>query len=607
MDFKIAKQGQFIDGNGKQHFRYKIFYMGRGFWLSSSEFANYPGYIVAEDDKISLREPLGQFFAVKIQENINGKFNVLIPKPINIQTPDNSELVNSTDVISAKESPELKVDVSSLEHVFRKPTKKEIDEINALKSEQSENFEENVIKEPEVLYQISENEIKISPLSLVFKTEKTVSPQAKIAKEKNVGQQFPGKVKSIDKKSKVSDNTDKNTNKLSFVNNLLDYSVKKKVDHKTRERLFSLIGREVENSSMSKEEVEKIIDEKIAGLVKKDGPSKITKRDKIHNPEKVVNWLKLFTKEESHIKYSTHLWDDNKYSSYELFITGLMKEYKEERLKDLENYNYNLFWEKIYPFLFQNKLTAIQISGEKPYGWGRHKIKIGWQFPDVLKEWCSLFFDNKSVGGKKPMEIELPQELLPETRINGKTIKYFEDVVNLFKEEIEFRNNNLYIEVMTLVKQELSLFKINSEELETLKGRSFYTNTEYVIKAISRILKLIKSYPENNQVSIKAFTTMDEKNLILEIFQLNSFSLKELNHPKIKLEDNSGDLSILRTTLWSLCDFSIESRFRDEKNNIVSALIEYLYEGVDENNRQPRITIIDKVADGFKYILKFPL
>lgn len=607
MDFKIVKHSNYTDLNGKQYFRYKIFFKGRGFWISSSEFANYPDYVNVQGDIITLKEPIEQFFAVKIQENKNGKFKVLIPKPINNLTNDNQELVNSTDIILEKEMPELNVNLSSLAEAFRKPSKEEIDEINALMLKHSENFEENVVKEPEVLYQINENEIKISPLSLVFKTEKSIRLQTKISNEKNVRQKFPEKVKSIDKTSKVSDNTDKNSNKLSFVNNLLDYSVKKKVDEKTREKIFTLIGKELENSSMSKEEVEKIIDEKIAGIVKKDWASKSTKREKIHNPEKVVNWLKLFTLGESHIKYSTHLWDDNKYSSYELFINGLIKEYIEERLFDLENYNSNLFWEKIYPFIFQNKLTSIQISGEKPYGWGKHKIKIGWQFPDTLKEWCSLFFDNKNVGGKKPMEMEIPQELLPETRINGKTIKYFEDVVNLFKEEIEFRNNNLYIEVMTLVKQELPLFKITFEELETLKGRSFYTNTEYVIKAISRILKLIKSYPENNQVSIKGFTTMDENNLILEIFQLNSFSLKELNHPKIKLEDNSGDLSILRTTLWSLCDFSIESKFRDEKNNIVSALIEYLYEGVDENNRQPRITILDKVADGFKYILKFPL
>ena len=72
-----------------------------------------------QGDIITLKEPIEQFFAVKIKENKNGKFNVLIPKSIKLLTHDNQELVNSTDIIFEKELPELNVDLSSLAQAFR--------------------------------------------------------------------------------------------------------------------------------------------------------------------------------------------------------------------------------------------------------------------------------------------------------------------------------------------------------------------------------------------------------------------------------------------------------------------------------------------------------
>lgn len=163
MDFKIVKHSNYTDLNGKQYFRYKIFFKGRGFWISSSEFANYPDYVNVQGDIITLKEPIEQFFAVKIQENKNGKFNVLIPKPI----------------------------------------KEEIDDINALKSKLSENFEEKVIKEPEVLYQISENKVNISPLSMVFKSEKTNRPQTENPIKKMSGNNSPKKQNQSIKRLKL--------------------------------------------------------------------------------------------------------------------------------------------------------------------------------------------------------------------------------------------------------------------------------------------------------------------------------------------------------------------------------------------------------------------
>ncbi len=334
---------------------------------------------------------------------------------------------------------------------------------------------------------------------------------------------------------------------------------------------------------------------------------KNTKSNQIHNPKKVVEWLNLFRNGYA-IKYSNHLWDgQDSFNSYCQFIEKLQNEFVKYRFNEMQNYSSNLYWKKLFPFLFQKELTKIQKQGKPPFGWGQHNIKIGWQYPDLLKNWCAEHFDYKGNEAELPFSMKLPSELRPSKAINGKTVVSFEDIVNLFKKEIEFRDNDLFIAVKSAIKKELNEYEINETTLEQLKGCSFYTNTEYVIKAVTRILWMIKSRSESRRVQISCTYKEDSKEYNFQIIHLNSFSDKEVNHPKLLLEENSGDLFILRETLQSLCDFSITSRFKEENNNLVYARIDYLYDGVEQNNWKPKIVKIDEATKGFTFNLTFPM
>jgi len=202
--------------------------------------------------------------------------------------------------------------------------------------------------------------------------------------------------------------------------------------------------------------------------------------------------------------------------------------------------------------------------------------------------------------------MELPEDLRPEKPINGKTITTFEDVVNLFKKEIEFRDNDLYIGVKVAISNNLPKHDIDKKLLETLRGCNFYTNTEYVLKAIEIIFNMIRARSESLKIQIKCSLIDNDQSYQLEILHVNSYSDKELTHPKIMLKEGLGDMAILRTTLNSLCDFSIESRFKNENNEFVFARIDYLYDGVDREDWKPRKTMLDEEVNGFKFLLKFP-
>lgn len=412
--------------------------------------------------------------------------------------------------------------------------------------------------------------------------------------------------------------------KYDFIGKLLK---NKRIDQIQRERIFELISREISIDGTLEERVLKLeeilfnkenpenkpesINNKVLFNCENQNfekPDKNSKSGKIHNPRKVVEWLKLFTLESSILKYSTHLWDEiGLFSEFEDFVTRLDEDLVKYKIYELQKYNSNLYWNKLYPFLFQKELTEIQRDGKTSFGWGQHNITIGWQYPGILRKWCANHFDYKGNDAKLPFSMELPFELRPNKPIAGKTIVSFEDIVNLFKKEIEFRDNDLYLAIKGAIRKELNEYDVNVNELENLKGCSFYTNTEYVIKAIIRIFRMIKSRSESNRVQIICNYNQDTLEYELNIIHLNSFSDKQLSHPKLLLTENSGDLHILRTTLLSLCDFSIISRFKDQDNNLINARIKYLYNDVKQNNWNPKIEKISDSAVGFMFNLNFPV
>ena len=339
---------------------------------------------------------------------------------------------------------------------------------------------------------------------------------------------------------------------------------------------------------------------------------KVKEKKLAHNPNEVTKFLKNF-EENTALKFSTHIWDKTDFLlSFTDFINKLNEEKKIYRFQELFNYNRQLYNLLNY-FLFTPNTPLTQ---DVPvYGWNNEELKdlkIGWQFPnEVLKKWSIENFDEQTnpENKKYPMEMIVPIDLKPSIRIKNKEIHSFEDVVNIFKTEIQFRNDedNLFTAVDFLIKKH----KLTNSDLsiEKLKKLHFYTYTKGVISAVDSIFR---SFVKNNE-SLKdvSFEVKSQENCIeIQIIHLNSFASKliERENPN---KFFSGDSIAMINHLFSLCDYSIISKFNNDSNFEVAILFEGVF-GTPDGNNLKKLETPMKVNDledcevrGFSHKLKF--
>lgn len=319
----------------------------------------------------------------------------------------------------------------------------------------------------------------------------------------------------------------------------------------------------------------------------------------VHFPKEVVEFLTEFTRKESPLKFTTHPWDTGCYDSFESFV----EQYK-MRL------NMNTFWSNaggvkrlfncdselyyiIYNFLIREDMS------EKNY-WGRYHLRIGYLSPKgYMSRWLA---ENP---GKQPSEMPLgilPKSYLPQEKVGGETLVNFDQVINIFKDSIEFRGNSFHDMIRRIFHNPEIQF--DRSGLDTLRGYNFYTDTYKIERAVSQIRNNITSRPGEHKVRVWASRNEENTQLCLHILHVGSFSDSnpEVNR-KLLLMDK-GNLVDLVDNLKGLCNFYVESRFRDENDDLRRGVISYLYETPDGNPR-PKYLWLDGDAVGFDYILKF--
>lgn len=350
-----------------------------------------------------------------------------------------------------------------------------------------------------------------------------------------------------------------------------------------------------------------------------------------HDPEFISRFLHQFTEKECQaLKFTTHYWDEDSesgeynYKSFEDFKNGDngYRKILESGVKSLDSYkalysdvlrkttdqsqyvpslmsilHYRCehLWKIINNFLLVD--DPSKDNEQWKYQWGEHKLLIGYN--KFLKKWM----DENPQQQPFAMPLSyLPQELIPQTLINGKQLNDFGDVVEIFKHSIEFRDDDLYKAVIKIFKS--SDIIVNKELLSTLKGSNFFTDTSLVKEALRIIAGNIFQRSEHPNVEIRCYSKMeaDRKRITLEILQVDSYSHRDVTDAKINPNSKEGDLATIRTKLRNLCDFSIESRFKVD--GVLKPLrINYL--ASNYNQYTEREEIAEKECKGFKYLLHF--
>lgn len=323
-----------------------------------------------------------------------------------------------------------------------------------------------------------------------------------------------------------------------------------------------------------------------------------------HNPEEISKFLNIF-KENNALKWSVHAWDSSKYKTIDYFIAEL-EEWKNKHLyTNLYNRNRDLY-NLIKYFLYS---PNINIKGNEPeYSWPNlPSMKMGWQFPNnILKNWYEVNQDEKT-----PSQFILPKELRPERKVKGIEVKKFEDVIDVFKTEIQFRDRYFLKEIQKIMYT-MEDFEIQGiDKLENLPD--FFTYTRGVVNAIKEIFNLIKNNESANKVIISF--EVNDNSLGLYIVQPNSYPQKTLT-PENPNSFLGGQLNSIAGDLFSLADFSIISRFKKINNEEVSGeliILDSSSEGEWLGNSNIKILSnakfkeIKDQSNGFTYKLIFSL
>lgn len=311
---------------------------------------------------------------------------------------------------------------------------------------------------------------------------------------------------------------------------------------------------------------------------------------KKHDVKPVFDFLHMFTEKEA-LKYTTHTWDRDTDTGNYCFTS--YADFKSKYEKILRNKKNNIFpyskdlWKLTKNFLLNN---------DARYDWSEHHIKIGYNF--FVEQWM------QNNPEEQPMAMPLsafPSDMRPGP-INRSTLSSFSDVVDIFKRCIEFRDNDLYFMVRKVFKKKG--FNIDSKKLDTLKGVVFYTHTEVIKSVLEQIAGNISFRPEypNIEISCKMKKGEHRDEIILEILQIGSFSDKPITDEKVLGKNIDSTFHNIVNKLKNLCDFSVESKFRDVDGAIKPFRINYL---VSEEDRPLYQEIPEADCKGYKSILTF--
>jgi len=389
--------------------------------------------------------------------------------------------------------------------------------------------------------------------------------------------------------------------KYDFIEELLE---NKSLSQSQREKVLCLLKEEIKKDVSFGKKLEERI-EKLENTIVVDNKIPDKKNIILHNPRFVSKYLKKF-KENTALKWTTHVWDEKKYETINSFIEELNgdKDYKE-----IFNYNRDLY--NLVNYFIYNPQKELDQNGIPKFGWPNlNEIKIGWQFPNnLLISWCKEYYDKLADEKKYPFQFVLPKEFQPQRPVKGKMVTTFENVVDVFKTEIQFRDNYLYKEIRRRKSKMADFEFVGIEQFEKL---DFYTYTNGFLSAVDVVLEEIKKNETEKKILFSYELINDE--LYLDITQLNSFPSRKIYTNNLS-QFLGGGLSSIAASVFSLCDFSIISVFTDQNNNKINGELFITFEGTTGSVLKKETTIestpwLEKRSseiEGFTYRFKFYL
>lgn len=286
-------------------------------------------------------------------------------------------------------------------------------------------------------------------------------------------------------------------------------------------------------------------------------------------------------------KWLTHSTDRNQlmkdYDNFDGFIKQVQGKFAEIE-NNLKILSPNLY-RKIYDFALNTNIEKSWCS--------KGDIKIGWSSLDGLKEWCD--------SGEKAFDFKLKEPII----LDEKELINWKDVVELFKKEIEIRNDDamlyeFFVEKRKKIRKDTNrLFSIELISEDDFKNKEFYTDVEEFSNAVDTILEMMthnkrKEYTKIKVSVIDGSKTVGENNFLdIRITQMGSFADRDAK--SLKKVVSGGDFDKIKTNLQNLCNWSIEN-----SHNGKTFRVDYL-----ESSSMGDFETLDYNVEGFTHILRF--
>lgn len=504
MEIKISQTITYRNTKNIAINRYKIFYKGRGFWIDMADFEGHPDIMTVLEDKLILKEPVDHYYLVEKKSSQKGIFLALMP--------------NLKKGIPIAEEPAITYETSDTKNT-------------GIESFDFYNLEDIISKN---LF-IPERPEPESEIGGIKKPEIKTTPQSE---------------------------------KVQFINKMLDLAIQQRITDKSKEKIVELIGKEIDQSALSVDILNRI--EKLEAAV---GSEKIEfkpeKEDRLpHSPASTNDFLKQFKYMDGagfkELVHDTNLEDFtpndilNKVKSHPAFI----KEYFGHYVSDFVSIHKRL--------------------------WGKTKELI-----DRFEKTGVSFYEKSK---KHPFENE----------------KDYTEFSKEFKKNYRFGTGNEYTSFESLIKDVLSQekfkHKVGFQNVVFLPDQKrfnlraeFFTWVPSIRNGLNFIFDGIKDHgnldgdmnfnSENKSIEIECSKSEDMKYVLISIFDKDTIPQKDKSLVIKSLRESKAR----KTDFKSLCNWYVESDF-DEGSYRLNILTDFECTDME--------SLVNKVG-GFKHILQF--
>ncbi len=305
----------------------------------------------------------------------------------------------------------------------------------------------------------------------------------------------------------------------------------------------------------------------------------------LHKPRELVEILKMFTVDNSILKYATHTWDagrdESRFESYEDFIKKAKIEF--DKVNNVLQQLRPQLRAKILSFLFNKEVQHN--------GWGTMRIKFGWSSPELAEVM-------KTNPDTKPEELAIPiyaRTFYKTYNGSSHTIQRFKQIIDIFKNEIELRDNNSALPNILLEYHDHYLPDFEIVSFQNLENKSFYTDVDYLRKVFIIIFESIAARKKTDFPNRLSYILDEaEQYYTLKIAHHDSFS-RGLSKTDGKFSLTRGDFATIKSNLLNLCDWSIETEFLEGRFQLNFLTSDYL---------APKDHQVDSCV-GFTHIFRF--